>query len=217
MGGHKSASVVEQSSGAGFLAGWPFTVEASFRAGKSRSAIIRSAVPPPHRRLQHDFGCSLIRPTEPQPEGCKILGECGPRKPHVTSDSETSTRWKRVDGHDSSQCHHSHPGSRQQTGTHAGLAKVTTDGHPATSATSSAGRRGRAATGTHGVATVDCDNCRTARGPAAFPPNRSHGNEKRRQRGRRVRFSSELGEREGSPPMPLASQNSTLPDLRRTE
>ena len=51
----------------------------------------------------------------------------------------------------------------------------------------SAGRRGRAATGTHGVGTVDCDNCRTARGPAAFPPNRSHGDEKSRQRGRRVR------------------------------
>ena len=30
-----------------FLAGWPCTVEASFRAGKTRSAIIRSAVPPP--------------------------------------------------------------------------------------------------------------------------------------------------------------------------
>ena len=49
-----------------FLAGWPCTVEASFRAGKTRSAIIRSAVPPPHRRLQHDFGCSLIRPAEPR-------------------------------------------------------------------------------------------------------------------------------------------------------
>ena len=191
-----------------FLAGWPCTVEASFRAGKTRSAIIRSAVPLPHRRLQHDFGCSLIRPAEPRKrqraqvivvktgknysgksKGCKILGECGPRKPHATSDSETSARWKRVDGHDSSRCHHSHPGSRQQPGTHAGLAlaKVATDGHPATSAISSAGRRGRAATGTHGVGTVDCDNCRTARGPAAFPPNRSHGNEKRRQRGRRVR------------------------------
>ena len=48
-----------------FLAGWPCTVEASFRAGKTRSAIIRSAVPLPHRRLQHDFGCSLIRPAEP--------------------------------------------------------------------------------------------------------------------------------------------------------
>ena len=64
---------------------------------------------------------------------------------------------------------------------------VATVGHPATSGISSAGRRGRAATGTHGVGTVDCDNCRTARGPAAFPPNRSHGSEKRRQRGRRVR------------------------------
>ena len=49
-----------------FLTGWPCTVEASFRAGKTRSAIIRSAVPPPHRRPQHDFGCSLIRPAEPR-------------------------------------------------------------------------------------------------------------------------------------------------------
>ena len=49
-----------------FLAGWPCSVEASFRAGKTRSAIIRSAVPPPHRRPQHDFGCSLIWPAEPR-------------------------------------------------------------------------------------------------------------------------------------------------------
>ena len=120
-------------------------------------------------------------------KGCEILGECGPRKPHATSDSETSARWKRADGHDSSRCHHSHPGSRQQPGSHAGLAlaKVATVGPPANPATSSAGRRGRAATGTRGVGAVNCDNCRTA--PAAFPPNRSHGNEKRRQRGRRVR------------------------------
>ena len=48
-----------------FLAGWPCTVEASFQAGKTRSAIIRSAVPTPHRRLQHDFGYSLIWPAEP--------------------------------------------------------------------------------------------------------------------------------------------------------
>ena len=102
-----------------FLAGCPCTVEASFRAGKTRSAIIQSAVPP-RRRLQHDVGCSLIR-------------------------------------------------------------------HTATSAISSAGRRGRPTAGTHGVGTVDCDNCRTAWGPAGFPLNRSHGNEKRRQRGRRVR------------------------------
>ena len=106
-------------------------------------------------------------------KGCEILGEC-PRKPRATSDSETSARWKRVDGRDSSRCHHSHPGSRQQPGSHASLAlaKVATVGQPATSAISSAGRRGRAATGTHGVGAVDCDNCRTARGSAAFTPNR---------------------------------------------
>ena len=103
-----------------FLAGWPCTVEASFRAGKTRSTIIRSAVPPVHRRLQHDFGCSqnLARGTTQtstsaghgvvkagknysgKPKGCKILGECGPRKPHAAGDSETSTsleasRWTR--------------------------------------------------------------------------------------------------------------------------
>ena len=38
-----------------FLAGWSCTAEASFRAGKVRSAIVGSAEPPPHRRLQHDF------------------------------------------------------------------------------------------------------------------------------------------------------------------
>ena len=215
-----------------FLADWPCTVEASFREGKTRSAIIRSAVPP-HRRLQHDFGCSHIRPAgnhanvkmrrslcgqnqenhSGKSKGCEILGECGPRKPHATSDSETSARWKRVDGHDSSRYHHSHPGSGQQPGSHAGLAlaKVATVGHPATSAISNAGRRGRTATGTHGVGAVDCDNCRTARVPAAFPPNGSHDSEKRQQQERRVRrtrrFLLRIWRKRRSRPR----QNSTLP------
>ena len=133
-----------------FLADWPCTVEASFRARKTRSAIIRSVLPPPRRRLQHDFGCSLTWPAEPRKrqnaqvlvwlkpgkttaesqKGCEILGESGPKKHHATSDSETSARWKRTDGHDSSRCHHSHPGSRQQPVFHAGLAltKVATVG-----------------------------------------------------------------------------------------
>ena len=162
---------------------WQAGPAQSKRAGKTRSAIIRSAEPPLHRRLQHDFGCSLIRARgtsqtskcagpgvvktrknhSGKSKGCEILGECGPRKPHATSDSETSARWKRVDGRDSSRCHHSHPGSRQQPWSHAGhaLAKVATVGHPATS--------GRAATGTHGVGAVDCGNCRTARGPSCIP------------------------------------------------
>ena len=49
-----------------FLAGCSWTVEASFRAGKTRSATIRAAEPLPHRRLQHDFGCALLRPAEPR-------------------------------------------------------------------------------------------------------------------------------------------------------
>ena len=49
-----------------FLTGWSCTVVTSFRAGKTRSAIVRSADPPFHRRLQHDFGCALIRPAEPR-------------------------------------------------------------------------------------------------------------------------------------------------------
>ena len=39
-----------------FLIGWSCTVEASFRAGKTQSATVRSAEPPPHHRLQPDFG-----------------------------------------------------------------------------------------------------------------------------------------------------------------
>ena len=49
-----------------FLAGWSCTVETSFRARKTRSAIVRSAEPLRHHRLQHDFGCALIQPTEPR-------------------------------------------------------------------------------------------------------------------------------------------------------
>ena len=49
-----------------FLAGWSCTVETSFRAGKTRSAIVWSAEPLPHHRSQHDFGCALIWPAEPR-------------------------------------------------------------------------------------------------------------------------------------------------------
>ena len=105
-----------------FLAWWPCTVEASFRAGKTRSAIIRLAVPPHHRRLQHDFGCSLIRPAEPRKrQNAQVLVWSKPRK--TTAESQKAARcWasvvrgnptppvtakrplagKRVDGHDSS-------------------------------------------------------------------------------------------------------------------
>ena len=192
--------------GAKFLPGWPCTVEASFRAGKSRSAI-RSAVPPHHRRLQHDFGCSLIRRAEPRKrqnaqvlmwskpgkttaesqKGCEILGECGPRKPRATSDSETSVRWKRVDGRDSSRCHHSHSGSRQQPGSHASvaLAKVATVGHPATSAISSAGRRSRS----HRYSWRRCSRLRQLSDSSGVQLHslQTKGNEKCRQRGREVR------------------------------
>ena len=50
----------------GFLAGWSCTVETSFRAGKTRSAIVWSAEPLPHHRLQHNFQCTLIHPAEPR-------------------------------------------------------------------------------------------------------------------------------------------------------
>ena len=49
-----------------FLAVWSCTVEASFRASKTKSATVWSAEPPLHHRLQHDFGCGLIRPAVPR-------------------------------------------------------------------------------------------------------------------------------------------------------
>ena len=78
-----------------FLAGWPCTVEASFRAGKTRSAIIRSAVPPAHRRL-HDFGCSLIRPAEPRKrQNAQVLVWSKPGK--TTAESQKAARsWASV-------------------------------------------------------------------------------------------------------------------------
>ena len=189
-----------------FLPGWPCTVEASSRAGKTRSAIIRSAVPPPHRRLQHDFGCSPIRPAEPRKrQNAQVLVWSKPGKPQrkvkrlrnlvrvwseeprATSDSETSVRWKRVDGRDSSRCHHAHPGSRQQPGSHASLAlaKVATVGHPATSAISSAGRQSRS----YRYSWRRCSRLRQLSDSSGVQLHslQTEGNEKCRRRGRRVR------------------------------
>ena len=79
-----------------FLAGWPCTVEASFRAGKTRSAIIRSAVPPPHRRLQHDFGCLLIQPAEPRKrQNAQVLVWSKPGKTTVES-QKVAKSWASV-------------------------------------------------------------------------------------------------------------------------
>ena len=80
-----------------FLAGWPCTVEASFRAGKT---IIRSAVPPLHRRLQHDFGCSLIRPAGPRKrQNAQVLVWSKKRKTAVESQKAAKSWASVVRGH----------------------------------------------------------------------------------------------------------------------
>ena len=94
-----------------FLSGWPCTVEATYRAGKTRGATARSTVPPLHHRLQHDCGCALIRFAEPrkrpsaqgrclvktwqnhdrEPNCSEILGKCCPRRPDEGHDCRSAT------------------------------------------------------------------------------------------------------------------------------
>ena len=79
-----------------FLAGWSCTVGTSFRAGKTRSAIVRLAEPLLHHRLQHDFGCALMPPAEPRKRPrAQVLVSSKPGKP--TEESQKAARsWASV-------------------------------------------------------------------------------------------------------------------------
>ena len=175
-----------------FLPGWPCTVEASFRAGKTRSAIIRSAVPPHHRRLQHDFGVffSLIRRAEPRKrQNAQVQVWSKPGK--TTAESQkAATSWASVvRGNPAPPVTAKRPfaGSESMDATALGAITPTQvqDNNlgPTQVSLSPRSQRldtpqppqspvladSRAATGTHGVGAVDCHNCRTARGFSCIP------------------------------------------------
>ena len=114
------------------------------------------------------------------------------------------------------ECHLSHSGAGLQPGAYSGFALPTI----ATGWT--AGRYHRAAPGAHGVSSVDCDHCRTARWPDAVSSSRGHGDEERRKPRTTSTKSTtvplQCWRREGWPlPMLQASRSSNLPDMRRTE
>ena len=192
MGGHKSTSVVEQNCGAGISGRLALRSRSILPCREDQECHhpVSGAVSPP--QMQHDFGCSLFpargtRQTSKcaglgvvkirenysgKSKGYNILGECGPRKPVAAKRPLTA----------SESINTTALGAITPTQVQDNLGPIQVSLSP---------RSQRSDTlqppQSPGVGTVDCDNCRTARGPAAFPPNRSHGNEKRRQRGRRVR------------------------------
>ena len=188
-----------------FLAGWPCTVEASFRAGKTRIAIIRSA----DRRLQHDFGCSLIRPAEPRKrQNAQVLVWSKPGKTTAGSQKAAKSWASVVRGNTTPPVSAKRPLAGSESMDPTALGAITpTQVHPRKSR-SRQGRNGWTPynlrnlqcwkTGTHGVGREPADN---------------EDDEFKEHDG----FSPEFGEREGSRPKPLASQNSTLPDLCRIE
>ena len=96
MGGYQPASLLEQCGGQAFLAGWSCTVGTSFRAGKTRNAIVQSAEPPLHHRLQHDLWSALIWPAEPHKRPrAQVLVSSKPVK--TTEESQKAARsWASV-------------------------------------------------------------------------------------------------------------------------
>ena len=83
-----------------FLSGWPCTVEATYRAGKTRNAIARLSVPPLHHRLQQDYWCAIIRPAEARkrPSAQHVLVWAKPGKATTQSQNAAKSRANVVRG-----------------------------------------------------------------------------------------------------------------------
>ena len=240
--GHKSTSVVEQSCGAGISGRLALHSRSILPCREDQECyhpVSDAASPPqtavrlwvfayPARGTTQTSTCAgpgVVKTRENyrgKSKGCKILGERGSMKPHATSDSETSARWKRVDGHDSSRCHHSHPGSRQQLRTQVSLSprsqrldNLQLPQSPVladvvaqlqvlmASVQSIATTVGQLGGQLHSLQT----------GVTVMKNADNEDDEFEEHDG----FSSDLEKERRSRPKPLASQNSTLPDLHRTE
>ena len=142
--------------------------------------------------------------------------------PHATSDSETSARWKRVDGRDSSRSHHSHQVQDNNLGpTQASLSprsqRLDTLQPPQSRVLTDVVAQLEVL-----MASVQSIATTVGQLGSQLHSLQTEGNEKCRQRGRRVRrtrwFLLRIWRKRGRSRLkPLASQNSTLPDLRRTE